>query len=411
MVAILGFSRERILSAVRDMYTDVANAPAGPFHFPVGREACRAVGYLDEAVDGLPATAVASFAGVGCPFRADAIRAGDTVLDIGAGSGTDALIAARRVGPRGKVYALDMTPAMVARLRALAASTPNLEVLEGSAESLPLPDESVDAVTSNGMLNLVPDKRRAIAEIFRVLRPGGRAQIADVVIRRPVTLDCRADPRLWAECVVGASIDEDYLAAFRDGGFEDVTVLRESDYFGLSRSAHTREVARRFGARAIELTMRRAAAAPPWWLRWTRRADPRRMAQSIRRRGLAGAAALAAAMLACYGTVAATALLSLAGITFTVGGGAVSAAILAFGVLAVIAVAAGVRKHGRNLPTAIALTGGAILMYAHLVRFSYAVELLGFSAIGLAIALDLRARRRAESGARAPEESRQGANP
>lgn len=392
MVAILGFSRERIFDAVKDMYTSVANAPERPYHFPVGREAGLIAGYPQDVLDAVPAATLASFAGVAYPFRAGVIGKGDTVLDIGAGAGTDSWIAAQRVGPRGKVYALDMTPAMLARLRALAAAVPNLEVLEGNAESLPLPDASVDVVTSNGMLNLVPDKRRAIAEIFRVLKPGGRVQIADIVIRRPVTFDCKTDPELWAECVVGASIDEDYLAAFRDAGFEDVAVLREFDFFSHSRSAYTRQVARRFGARAIEIAMRRAAQAPPLWVQWARRADPRRAVRAVQRRGLAGAAALGVAMLTCYGTLAATALLSLAGVTLAVNGGAVSAAILAFGALAVIAVAAGVRKHGRYAPTAIALAGGAILLYAHLVNFSFAVEALGFVVIGIATWLDHRAR-------------------
>lgn len=401
MVAILGFSRERIFSAVRDMYTDVANAPERPYHFPVGRDACRAVGYPDDVLDGLPVASLVSFAGVGYPFRAGIIRAGDTVLDIGAGSGTDALVAARLAGPHGKVYALDMTPAMVTRLRALAAAVPNLEVIEGNAESLPLANATVDVVTSNGMLNLVPDKRRAIAELFRVLKPGGRVQIADIVIRRPVTLDCKTDPKLWAECVVGATVDEYYLTLFRDAGFENVSVLREFDYFSHSRSGHTREVARRFGARAVEITMRRAPAAPPVWVRWAQRADPRRAARAVKRRGLGGAVALGAAMLTCYGTIAATALLSAAGITLALNGGAVSAAILAFAALAVLAVAAGVRKHRRYAPLATALAGGAILLYAHLVNFSFGVELLGFIVIGAAIALDLRARSRAPAAAAA----------
>jgi arsenite methyltransferase len=264
MVAILGFSRADILAAVKDMYTAVATEPARAFHFPVGRVACRAVGYPDQVLDGLPEAAIGSFAGVGYPFRAGVIRAGDTVLDIGSGSGTDAFIASRLVGPTGKVYALDMTPAMVAKLRRLIAETgtDNLEVIEGNAERVPLADASVDVVTSNGMLNLVPDKRRAIAEIFRVLRPGGRVQIADIVIGLPVTPDCAADPKLWAECVVGATVDEDYLALFRDAGFADVAVLREFNYFAHSRSHETQDVARRFRARAIEITTRREAHAP-----------------------------------------------------------------------------------------------------------------------------------------------------
>jgi arsenite methyltransferase len=395
MVAILGFTRERVLAAVKEMYTDVATAPQRPYHFPVGRAACLAVGYSEALLEGIAEEALASFAGVGCPFRAGVIRSSDTVLDIGSGAGTDALIAARLVGPKGKIYALDMTPAMVAKLRALAAALPvrNLEVVEANAESIPLPDTSVDVVTSNGMLNLVPDKRRAIAEIFRVLKPGGRVQIADIVIRRPVTLDCKSDPKLWAECVVGATVDEDYLAFFRDAGFEDVTVLHDAEYFQLSRSAETRDVARRFGARAVEITMRRAPAAPPYWMQLARRCDPRRALRSLRRRGLAGAAALVLSLLACYGTLAATAALALVGIGVAIDPGAWSATILAFGLAAVVAVGAGMRKHGRLIPLAAAVAGGAILAYAHLVEFSYVVELAGFAVLGSAVFLDLRARR------------------
>jgi arsenite methyltransferase len=209
---------------------------------------------------------------------------------------------------------------MVRKLRDLVArlAVSNVEVIEGSAEEIPLSNASVDIVTSNGMLNLVPNKRRAIAEISRVLKPGGRVQIADIVIRRPVALDCATDPKLWAECVVGATIDEDYLAMFRDVGFESVTVLRDYDYFALSRSAETRDVARRFGARAIEITMQRSAAAPSRVVQLARRSDPRRLIRSVERRGLAGSVALACSVLACYGTLAATVLLSLAGITLAV---------------------------------------------------------------------------------------------
>lgn len=396
MVAIFGFSRDKILAAVQDMYTAVATTPDRPFHFPVGRDACRQVGYPAELLDDVPDAALESFAGVGYPFRAGAIRPGQDVLDVGSGSGTDALIAARLVGREGRVWALDMTPAMVRKLRDLVArvGARNVEVVEGSAEAIPLPDASVDVVTSNGMLNLVPDKRRAIAEIFRVLRPGGRAQIADVVIRRPVTRDCKADPKLWAECVVGATVDEDYLALFRDAGFERVSVLRDHDYFSLSRSPETRDVAHRFGARAIEITMQRASAAPSRLVRLARRCDPHRVAGRIRRRGLAGTVALVLAMTACYGTLAATGLLSLAGIALAIDGAAWSGAILAFAALAVLAVAGGIRTHGVHAPLGVALAGGVVLAYAHLVDFSLSLELAGFVVLGIGVALDLRARRR-----------------
>ncbi len=400
MVAILGFSREKVIAAVQEMYTAVATAPGSRFHFPVGRDACLKVGYPPEVLEGLPEAALESFAGVGYPFRAAAVRSGQAVLDIGSGSGTDALIAARLVGPRGRVWALDLTPAMARKLRSLVARLDlrNVEVIEGSAEAIPLPDASADVVTSNGMLNLVPDKRRAIAEAFRVLKPGGRAQIADIVIRRPVTLDCKSDPKLWAECVVGATIDDDYLALFRDAGFEQVAVLRDYDYFSLSRSPDTREVARRFGARAIEITMQRGAVAPSLLARLARRCDPRRAVRAIGRRGLAGASALVLSVLACYGTLAATALLPVAGITLAVDQAAWSGAILAFAALAILAIGVGARRHGAYVPLGIGLAGAAILAYVHLVDFGFGLELVGFAVLGAGVVLDLRARRRFDRG-------------
>lgn len=324
MVAILGFSKDKITAAVQAMYTQVAAAPTQPFHFPVGRAACVAVGYPEAELDRLPPEAVASFAGVGYPFRAGVIRSGDRVLDIGAGSGTDTLIASRLVGDRGKVWALDITPAMLAKLRATlrAAGVRNVEVIEGDAERIPLPDGSVDVATSNGVLNLVPDKRRAFAEIFRVVRPEGRVQVADIVIRRPVPVGGRSDPRLWAECVVGAAVDEDYLALFREAGFTDIRVLREFDYFALSPSTETRHIAAALGARAIEVVLRRPAIAPQGWRRWAHRLHPRRLLKRIGGRGLWGAVAAAGAVLACYGTMGALALLSILGIAVTVDAGA-----------------------------------------------------------------------------------------
>lgn len=396
MVAIFGFTREKVIAAVQDMYTTVALTPERPFHFPVGRDACLKVGYSAELLDGLPEEALQSFAGVACPFRAADIRTGDTVLDIGAGAGTDTLIAARLVGPLGRVFALDITPAMVRRLRELAArrGVGNVEVIEGNAEEIPLPDATVSVVTSNGMLNLVPDKRKAVAEIFRVLRPGGRVQIADIVIRRPVTRDCATDPKLWAECVVGASIDEDYLEMFRDAGFVGLKVLGERDYFALSPSAETRDVARRFGAYAIEIAMQRGAAAPSKAAQYVRRADPRRALRTLMRRGFAGTVALALSVLACYGTLAATALLSLAGVTFVINPALWAGTIVALGALAAAAVAAGVRRHGGYAALGLAVAGVAMLTYVQFVAYRLDVELVAFGLLAAGVALDFLRRRR-----------------
>jgi len=252
MVAILGDQREFIFRAVEQMYTDVAMQPERTFHFPTGRLACLFVGYPGEMLDRIPATATESFAGVGFPFAAGVIREGDIVLDIGSGSGTDALIASRLVGETGAVHGLDMTTAMREKLErnAVQMHAKNVSVLDGNAEHIPLPDESVDVVTSNGVLNLVPDKRTAFAEIARVLKPGGRLQIADIALRVPVSEQSRSDPKLWAECIVGAIVEDDYALQLRAAGL-NVEVIREMDYFAGSVSESTRRAAYGLGAHAV----------------------------------------------------------------------------------------------------------------------------------------------------------------
>lgn len=254
MVAIFSDKKEFIFKAVSDMYTDVATYPGKVFHFPTGRLACLFVGYPAAQLDAVPPAATESFAGVGYPFAANVVREGDAVLDVGSGSGTDALIASTLVTSRGRVYALDMTPAMLDKLRrnAAAMGCANVHPLEGNAEEIPLPDASVDVVTSNGVLNLVPDKPRAFAEIARVLKPGGRLQIADICLSKPVSEKSRADPKLWAECVVGAVIEDDYLAMLCAAGIPS-EVIDRLDYFAGSISADTRRVAHGLGAHAAIL--------------------------------------------------------------------------------------------------------------------------------------------------------------
>ncbi len=255
MVAIVSFKREAILGAVREMYATVAMSPDQEFHFPTGRRACEILGYPQQHLDEVPERAAESFAGVGYPFSADVMREGDVVLDIGAGSGTDTLISAKITGSRGKVYALDMTAEMRAKLEKTAsdAGITNVEVIEGDAEALPLPDESVDVVTTNGVINLVPDKARAIAEMFRVLKPGGRLQISDIALARPVSERFRQDPQMWAECVVGAVEEDRYLVMLRNTGFDQVEQIGELDYFAMSSNSKTKEVAQLFNAHSITI--------------------------------------------------------------------------------------------------------------------------------------------------------------
>lgn len=251
-MAMWSDKKEFIFRAVEEMYTDVASHPGKVFHFPTGRLACLFVGYPAEQLDLLPSEATESFAGVGYPFAAEVIREGETVLDIGSGSGTDALIASTLVGPSGTVYALDMTSAMREKLSrsAEAMRAANVQVIEGNAEQIPLPDVSVDVVTSNGVLNLVPDKPAAFREIARVLKPGGRLQLSDIALRTAVSEKSKADPKLWAECVVGAVVEDDYVEELRTAGL-DVEILRQADYFAGSVSASTRKAAQGLGAHAV----------------------------------------------------------------------------------------------------------------------------------------------------------------
>ncbi|MEX2614588.1 MAG: MerC family mercury resistance protein [Alphaproteobacteria bacterium] len=390
MVAALGYSRDEITAAVKDMYTAVAATPQAHFHFPVGRDGCRVAGYTESLLQEVPEEAVDSFAGVGCPFNAGTPRPGERILDIGSGAGVDSMIAARAVGPSGKVYALDITPAMVEKLRhtAARAGLDNIDAIEGDAERIPLPDASVDAIISNGAINLVPDKRRAAREMFRVLKPGGRMQIADIVIHRPVTPDCLDDPKQWAECVVGATVDDDYLDMFRDAGFEAVEIVRSYDYFAHSPSAETREIAEGFGARAFEIRMRRRAAAPAWITVLARRVHPRRIARSLGRRGLWGLATLILALAACYGTLAAVTLLAAMGTTLMIDEGAWAATIVVLSIAAAAVVTAGIRKHRRIGPTLLAILGAVAVAYSMTVSYDRAIEAAGFLVLAAGVGWD-----------------------
>ena len=250
-----------ITRAVQNLYTEVARRPEKEYHFPLGLEALRFVGYPEEDLARLPPRALESFAGVGYPFAADAIRAGDTVLDIGSGSGTDVLYAWLKAGPKGRVYGLDITPAMIEKARAniAAAGAAAVTILEGSATAIPLPDEAVDVVTSNGVLNLVPDKATAFREIARVLRPGGRLQVADIVVQADVGAVCGLNPQLWADCIGGAAVEGDYMETIAQAGFEGVRTVRRIDYFSKSRSESTKRITRTFGAQSVVVAAHKPA--------------------------------------------------------------------------------------------------------------------------------------------------------
>src|SRR5918911_1101943 len=185
-------------SEIKKTYSAVSQEPERDFIFPTGRAWAEDLEYPPE-LDRVPDTAVESFAGVANPFSLGRFAAGERVLDLGCGAGTDSLVAAQMVGPEGRVTGIDMTPEMLAKARVAAAEmgATNVEFVEGEAERLPFADASFDVVISNGVIDLVPDKDAVFAELYRVLAPGGRMQIADVTIQNPVSEEGRRRIDLW----------------------------------------------------------------------------------------------------------------------------------------------------------------------------------------------------------------------
>jgi ubiquinone/menaquinone biosynthesis C-methylase UbiE len=188
--------------------------------------------YSDQETGSLPGDAVKASLGCGNPTALAELRAGETVLDLGSGGGIDVLLSARRVGPTGKAYGLDMTDDMLAlaRKNQREAGVTNAEFLKGQIEEVPLPADTVDVIISNCVINLSGDKDKVLAEAFRVLKPGGRFAVSDVVSRRPVPAEIRKSMELWIGCVAGALDESDYKARLAKAGFADVEVEITREY-------------------------------------------------------------------------------------------------------------------------------------------------------------------------------------
>ena len=224
---------ESLRAAIRAEYTAVAEHPEQGFHFHTGARLAAILGYPEPWIAALPPGAVESMAGTGNPFALGELLPGERVVDCGSGSGADSLIAARMVGPDGSVIGVDMTPEMLvkARRNAEVAGLLNVEFREGVLEELPAPDEWADVVISNGVLNLVPDKALALAECFRILRPGGRIQLADIVLDRPVPGGSKSDVSLWTGCIAGGLLEDELIRLVEEAGFRNVEVRRGVDVF------------------------------------------------------------------------------------------------------------------------------------------------------------------------------------
>lgn len=190
---------DQLRQAIQDEYAVVAQSPQQGFHFHTGRHLAHLLGYEETWLEGIPDGSLESFAGTGNPFSLGALQPGQRVVDVGCGAGLDSLIAARMVGPLGQVIGVDMTAAMLEKARqgATDARLTTVEFREGYAEALPVPDSWADVVISNGVLNLMPDKVAALMEMARVLKPGGRLQIGDILVQKPVPTSAKRQIDLW----------------------------------------------------------------------------------------------------------------------------------------------------------------------------------------------------------------------
>ncbi len=229
---------ERLEAEVKDMYRHVAREEQADLHFELGRELALHLGYSAELLDAIPAEALASFAGVGHHLDLAALQPGEAVLDLGSGSGTDVFCAAVLVGESGRVVGVDITDeqlAKAARLRDRDGFS-QVELVEAHIEELPFEDASFDVVLSNGVINLSPVKGRVFAEAARVLRPGGRFAIADIVSGRALKERTRRNVDLWAACIAGAIPRKTYLDAIEAEGLE-IRDVRKNDYRFVSERA------------------------------------------------------------------------------------------------------------------------------------------------------------------------------
>jgi arsenite methyltransferase len=247
---------QELEAKVKDMYRHVAEQPEGEYHFEMGRKVAERVGYPGEVLDRISAEAVESFAGVGYFFDLAALEEGETTVDLGSGSGTDAFFAAIHVGRSGRVIGVDFTPAQLEKARRLADGHGfhQVEFREGRIDDAPIEDESVDAVVSNGVINLAPDKHAVFAEAARVLKPGGRLAIADIVAETELKESTRCDADLWAACIGGAAQQDHYRGAIEGAGFS-IETIRANDYEFISDQAL--EASAKYGVKSISLLARK----------------------------------------------------------------------------------------------------------------------------------------------------------
>ena len=238
---------------VKEMYRDVATNPHGEFHFEMGRIMAERLGYAPTDLDRVPSEAIESFAGVGHFFHLAALQPGEAVIDFGSGSGMDTFVAALQVGPTGRVLGVDMTPDQPGQAERLRRKHDfrNIAYLKGYIEETGLEPDTADCVISNGVINLAPDKGRVFEEAARLLRPGGRLAIADIVtdVQLPDSVVCSAD--LWAACIGGAAQHDDYRKTIERAGFRVWDVQDNPGYRFISDRAQG--ATRKFGVKSVSI--------------------------------------------------------------------------------------------------------------------------------------------------------------
>jgi arsenite methyltransferase len=243
---------------VKQMYQEVALEPEREFHFETGRPLAERLGYPPADLDRIPAAAIESFAGVGYFLDLAAVAPGETVLDLGSGSGTDSFLAALATGPDGMVIGVDMTAAQLAKARELAAQHgfAQADFREGYIETPPVEDGSVDCVISNGVVNLSPDKSAVFAAAARALRSGGRLALADIVTEHQLPEGVTCDAALWAACIGGAMQRDGYRTAIEAAGFEVEAWRENTEYRFVSERADN--ATQKYGVTSISLLARRS---------------------------------------------------------------------------------------------------------------------------------------------------------
>jgi SAM-dependent methyltransferase len=237
---------------VKDMYRHVAEEPDGEYHFELGRTLAARLGYPSEVLDQVPEGAIESFAGVGYFFDLAALQEGESVIDLGSGSGMDVFFAAHQVGSNGRVVGIDFTVEQLEKARALAtdADIGQVELREGRIDALPVEDQSFDCVISNGVINLSPEKDLVFAEAARVLRPGGRLAIADIVSEQQLKESIVCDADLWASCIGGAAQEDAYREAIEGAGLR-IEDIKQNPYEFISQRAV--DASAKYGVKSVSV--------------------------------------------------------------------------------------------------------------------------------------------------------------